>query len=394
MQAYSPLPPASIRVSFYYNFYLGFLLQGTNMRYDLTQVIDPKSIDIDELVALANQPEPDPSALFLGSYIAEDGYNRLSAVGYNMVYDWALHGAKLGDPLCQARYGVLRYSGQWMRASHKEGHIYLKNSRAWILEKANEGHPYAQTISGLMYGRGWNVPLNLSLAHEWLQKAGNREQLGEPCAQFHLGECYEFERGVSKDFQRAAEWYGKPAEMGHIRAQTNLGFLIVGNPETDDEARDWWMKAAQQEWVVAQHYLGDWYEGKIRNTSPNYPLAFAWYKRAADQNYPDSVLKLAGYYENGHGTEQNMAEALSLYLYLLSRDGNVVDTAQLKRKDRQFVEQRIRVLKLKAKSIVNPETKGKGWEFADGSVAWEAPAAPAKHPGDRGPHAKAPHHRK
>ena len=46
---------------------------------------------------------------------------------------------------------------------------------------------------------------------------------------FNLGNCYKNGRGVTKDLNKAREWYTKAAAQGHEQAQTELDSLNSSN---------------------------------------------------------------------------------------------------------------------------------------------------------------------
>jgi TPR repeat protein len=48
---------------------------------------------------------------------------------------------------------------------------------------------------------------------------------GHQDAQYQLAAMYRAGRGVAKNHDSAAYWYGKAAEQGHAKAQYNLGVL-------------------------------------------------------------------------------------------------------------------------------------------------------------------------
>jgi len=57
---------------------------------------------------------------------------------------------------------------------------------------------------------------------EWYRKAAEQ---GHTCAQFSVGEMYEYGKGVDKNNSIAVEWYRKAAKRGHADAQTSLDNL-------------------------------------------------------------------------------------------------------------------------------------------------------------------------
>jgi len=50
-----------------------------------------------------------------------------------------------------------------------------------------------------------------------------KAESGNATAQYNLGYCYEYGRGVAKDYVEAAKWYRKAADQGDSYAQCNLG---------------------------------------------------------------------------------------------------------------------------------------------------------------------------
>src|SRR5690242_10691732 len=55
----------------------------------------------------------------------------------------------------------------------------------------------------------------------WEAKAGQ----GDPDAMTKLGSLYEIGYGTKRDFAKAAEWYEKAAQLGFVIAQYNLANL-------------------------------------------------------------------------------------------------------------------------------------------------------------------------
>ena len=60
------------------------------------------------------------------------------------------------------------------------------------------------------------------MAVEWYRKAAKQEHLD---AQFHLGNCYFYGQGISKNEFRAIEYFQKAAEQGNTDAQHYLSFI-------------------------------------------------------------------------------------------------------------------------------------------------------------------------
>ena len=54
---------------------------------------------------------------------------------------------------------------------------------------------------------------------DWYRKAA---QQGYASAQYHLGECYYYGKGVVQKYNTAVEWYRKAAQQGYASAQYSL----------------------------------------------------------------------------------------------------------------------------------------------------------------------------
>ena len=83
-------------------------------------------------------------------------------------------------------------------------------------------------------------------------------EMGYSDAQYNLGYCYDYGRGVTQDSTEAAKWYTMAAEQGNISAQNNLAILYeTGHGVEKDlaEAVRWYRAAAEQGDVDAQFNL-------------------------------------------------------------------------------------------------------------------------------------------
>ena len=96
---------------------------------------------------------------------------------------------------------------------------------------------------------------------------------------------YEEGQGVPQDDQEAVNWWRKAAEQGHASAQFNLGFMYAegrGVPQDDQEAVGWYRKAAEQGNDSAQYNLGAMY-GASRGVPQDYVQAHKWINLAASR---------------------------------------------------------------------------------------------------------------
>ena len=71
---------------------------------------------------------------------------------------------------------------------------------------------------------------------------------GDAQAQYRLGECYFFKKGVRRDYKKAAYWSEKAAQKGIASAQYLLGACYYKGKGVKKDAREavvWFDKAAR-----------------------------------------------------------------------------------------------------------------------------------------------------
>lgn len=108
---------------------------------------------------------------------------------------------------------------------------------------AEQGDANAQYLLGDCYYYGKGVDRNRNKAVEWYSKAALNNYAR---AQDKLGDCYYFGQGIAQDKRKAIEWYGKAAEQGFPRSQIIMGdFYYLGDDVTRDrnKAVQWYRRA-------------------------------------------------------------------------------------------------------------------------------------------------------
>ena len=93
---------------------------------------------------------------------------------------------------------------------------------------------------------------------------------------FILGSLYNFGLGVEKDYEKVEFWYLKAAEQNHIIAQINLGYFYEKVKIDYEKAEFWYLKAAEQNNASSQGNLGYLYE----TIKKDYEKALFWYDKA------------------------------------------------------------------------------------------------------------------
>jgi Sel1 repeat len=117
-----------------------------------------------------------------------------------------------------------------------------------LRELAGQGNPWAQTLLGLAYSKGYGVDQDDREAEELYGLAARKGWFG---AQFNLGVFYQDRFRL----REAETWLSKAAEGGLPEAQENLGQLYHarGVLHSDEKSFLWTMRAAEQGRVEAQY---------------------------------------------------------------------------------------------------------------------------------------------
>jgi TPR repeat protein len=115
--------------------------------------------------------------------------------------------------------------------------------------------------------------------------------------------------------QQAFQWFLKAAEQGHVKAQLEVGYSYgTGRGTTKDryKAFSWYQKSANQNNEIAIYNMGLYYEngyGVVKSPTK----AFDYYKKSADLGYSSAKRSLARCYNRGIGTQPNYKEAFKIY---------------------------------------------------------------------------------
>ena len=87
-------------------------------------------------------------------------------------------------------------------------------------------------------------------------------ELGHSRAQCNLGFCYDKDKGVAQSHEKAFEWYEKAADQGYPLGQYNFGYCYDKGKgvESYEKAFHWYQKVAGQGYAEAQGNLGNCYQ--------------------------------------------------------------------------------------------------------------------------------------
>ncbi len=166
-----------------------------------------------------------------------------------------------------------------------------KEDIAALMQAAEKGEAKAQLSLGLEYYLNQeNVD-----AEKWLRKAAEQ---GEVEAQAYLGDMYLGRiKGIPQDVDEAIKWLSKAAAKGNAFAQSSLAgqYLLKGN---DVEAKEWYIKAAEQGDLAALTFLGEAYlDGDvIQGIAKNYEQAKKILLEPATQGMVEAQCSLGKVY--------------------------------------------------------------------------------------------------
>ena len=163
---------------------------------------------------------------------------------------WYLKAANQNWPDAQYRLGFMYETGL---GTAKD----LQRAVSLYRSAADNGYPDAQNLLGVLYATGGDgLPHDDTQAVDWYRKAAEQ---GFAKAEKNLGDMYFFGRGVGQqDYGTAITWYKRAADQNFAEAQFRLGFMYekgLGTPQSDQQAIEFYKKAASNGSVDAQHAL-------------------------------------------------------------------------------------------------------------------------------------------
>jgi serine/threonine protein kinase len=153
---------------------------------------------------------------------------------------------------------------------------------------------------------------NYQQAAQWYGKAAER---GNAFAQDELGRLYWQGLGVNKDNGQAVQWFRKAADQGLPVAQADMGWMYqygLGVEKDNIQAFQLYQKSAAHGGSAAETRLAFMYENGL-GVEKDYAQALAWYRKAAGQGNPRAENSLGVMYQYGWGVQQDYAQALQWY---------------------------------------------------------------------------------
>jgi hypothetical protein len=140
-------------------------------------------------------------------------------------------------------------------------------------------------------GNGVEKDLELGLA--WLKTAHRH---GDIDAAYETGKIYEYSKhGVPVDIYNAAEWFLGAATAGHIESMAEYAMCLelgCGVDQSDDQALDWYTKAAEKGHITANFSVAEMFEEARGGLPQSDTEAVLWYYKAALMGDEDSKIAL------------------------------------------------------------------------------------------------------
>ena len=136
------------------------------------------------------------------------------------------------------------------------------------------------------------------------------------------GWCYAVGMGVGRDENEATQWYRKAAEKDFVPSQRALGYRYlngVGVKKDDGEAESWYRSAAAKGDAEAQRAVGWFYENGI-SVKKDMKEAQWWYQKAAIQDNPTAQLNLGLMAYNGKLGTPDYKEAIEWFRKSAAQD--------------------------------------------------------------------------
>lgn len=154
---------------------------------------------------------------------------------------------------------------------------------------------------------------------------------GNAFAQSKLADMYYKGEGVKKNFEKARLMYKSAAEQGNANASYELFKIYnegLGVEVDKQQAEKWLQKAGDLEGIIGSmayivadiYYKGDQVEQDLKK-------AEIYYRKAAEQNFPAAITRLASMYWGADGFEQDRKEAEKWLLK--SAEMNVVSAQKI-----------------------------------------------------------------
>lgn len=197
-------------------------------------------------------------------------------------------------PVDRQMHALLRKDSKVLR--HEQGISIIDDGASYLQQRSQPGFDYLEENS-----EGWEDQANLQAV---LSEMYGQAILGNPAAQFELGQLYQYGIALEKNIPQAIIYYQLAAIQQDIRAEYNLGLLYLEGlttPVNYQKGIEWMTDAAFKGNAYAQYVLANIYENGLKDANdvavvaPNHEQAMAMYYLASANNFGDAEYRLADY---------------------------------------------------------------------------------------------------
>ncbi|MBR2974865.1 MAG: sel1 repeat family protein [Clostridia bacterium] len=183
-----------------------------------------------------------------------------------------------------------------------------------LLKLARKGDANDQlNLANAFYFGTDDTPFDYQFAMKWYRRAAKQ---GNAEAQFCVGYCYKYGKGVRQDYFKAAKWFKLSANQGNPKAQYHLAYAhehVQGEVWDKQKAFELYQASANQGNKHAMFKMGKIYDEAQLDQPEDATKAFTWFKRASDKGHLEATNNVGDCYETGRGVEQNLSKAVSYY---------------------------------------------------------------------------------
>ena len=242
----------------------------------------------------------------------------ISALNFEEASKWYRKAAEQNHGPGLRMLGLCHYYGLGL---HKD----IEKATGYYLKGAEQNDVAAQILLGYCYSKGTGVDKDRGETLKWWRKATYRENVTfnhfietwskepdklEGSDEIFLGDFFVDADGVLYDREEAKNWYLKAADRGSAEAQRKLGLNSSWRIRADgiSDSAEWFLKAANQGDADSQFHLGNYYSMGYA-ARKDVKKGVYWYRKAAEQDHAEAQILLACHYRDGDGVIKDAVEA-------------------------------------------------------------------------------------
>lgn len=213
---------------------------------------------------------------------------------------WYEKSAEQGNSNAQFNLGLSYYKGEGVEKDYAKA-MY------WFRKAAEQGDADAQLHIGRCLEE--TNASDGEIVAAYLKSA----EMGNPEAMCFLGEWYQYgEKELAIDLQEAFRWWHKAAEIGYYQAQYKIGDCYdfgKGVAENKKETLKWFKRSSSKDYITAVYALGlCYYFGN--GVRKNKKEALRYFRRAAKYEYAAAIQMIGMYYYYGDIVDEDEEEAI------------------------------------------------------------------------------------